>query len=211
MQFAPFAAAPRSPERRAVLRGAAGLAAAATAWALAPSACAATFEGVQFDDRVTLAGRELVLNGMGLRAAGWFKAYVAALYLPRPARTAAEVLQQPGPKRVRLVLLVNAPAVELAKGFDKGVLRNSSPAEADALRARLARMFDWMQSAGTVKSGDAVDLDFAPGQGTSLMLNGRRRGEPITGADFYTAVLRSFVGDHPYHKKLRSGLLGTPA
>jgi hypothetical protein len=164
---------------------------------------------VTFDERITLAGRPLVLNGVGLRAAGWFKAYVAALYLPRPARTQAAVLEQAGPKRVRLVLLVDAPAVELAKGFDKGVLRNSQP-EADALRPRLARMFDSMQSAGTLKKGDVVDLDFDPARGTMLLLNGRQRGEPIAGDDFYAAVLRSFVGDHPYHKKLKSGMLGLP-
>ncbi|MBL8345616.1 MAG: chalcone isomerase family protein [Rubrivivax sp.] len=174
------------------------------------AARAATFEGVQFDDRITLAGRELLLNGTGLRAAGWFKAYVAALYLPKRAGTAAEVLEQTGPKRVRLVLLVDAPAVELAKGFDKGVKRNSG-AEVEALRVRLARMFELMDSVGKVHKGDAVDLDFDPARGTTLSLNGKARGEPIAGNDFYVAVLRSFVGEHPYHKKLRSGLLGTPA
>ncbi|MBL8288438.1 MAG: chalcone isomerase family protein [Rubrivivax sp.] len=203
---------PGSINRRRLLRRAAAAVAAVAAVAVAaPGARAATFEGVQFEDRITLAGQALVLNGTGLRAAGWFKAYVAALYLARPARTAAEVLQQPGPKRVRLVLLVDAPAVELAKGFDKGVLKNCSPAETEALQARLARMFEWMQSAGSLKSGDAIDLDFNPAQGTTLLLNGRPRGEPIPGADFYAAVLRSFVGDRPYHKKLRAGMLGTPA
>lgn len=195
------------PARRAWLRTLAGATlAAGVPWRAAQ---AAEFEGVKFDDRITLAGRELVLNGVGLRAAGWFKAYVAALYLPKPARTAAEVLEQAGPKRVRLVLLVDAPAVELAKGFDKGVMRNSR-LEAEALRPRVARMFELMQSAGSLKKGDAVDLDFDPSRGTLLLLNGRLRGAPIPGDDFYAGVLRSFVGDHPYHKKLRAGMLGTP-
>ncbi len=171
---------------------------------------AATLEGVQFDDRIVLAGRELLLNGTGLRAAGWFKAYVVGLYLPKRAGTALEVLEQAGPKRVRLVLLVNAPAVELAKGFDKGVKRNSVT-QAEALQARLARMFELMESVGKVQKGDAVDLDYDPARGTTLSLNGKARGEPIAGDDFYAAVLRSFVGEHPYHKKLKSGLLGTPA
>jgi len=174
-----------------------------------PAAAATVFEGVSFEDRITLAGSELVLNGIGLRAAGWFKAYVAALYLPRPARSEAEVLAQAGPKRVRLVLLVNAPAVELAKGFDKGVLRNSG-AHAQALRPRLSRMFELMQSAGKLKEGDVVDLDFDPARGTTLLLNGQARGEPIAGDDFYAGVLRSFVGGHPYHKKLKAGMLGLP-
>lgn len=201
-------APPPFTSRRAWLRAAGG--ALAVACLGAGPVRAATFEGVQFDDRITLAGRELVLNGTGLRAAGWFKAYVAALYLPKRAGSAPEVLAQSGPKRVRLVLMVDAPAIELAKGFDKGVKRNSG-AEVEALRVRLARMFELMESVGKVQKGDTVDLDFDPARGTTLSLNGKPRGEPIAGDDFYVAVLRSFVGDHPYHKKLKSGLLGTPA
>jgi len=197
-------------ERRRLLRALPAVLAGASGLMPLRAARAATFEGVQFDDRITLAGRELLLNGVGLRAAGWFKAYVSALYLPKVVRSAPEVLQQPGPKRVRLVMLVNAPAVELAKGFDKGVIRNCSPAEAEAVRPRLTRMFELMQAAGSLKNGDAIDLDFDPARGTQLLLNGQARGEPITGADFYTAVLRSFVGDHPYHKKLKAGMLGLP-
>lgn len=195
------------PDRRACLQAGAG--ALLAAWGAMGAARAAEFEGVTFADRITLAGQPLVLNGVGLRAAGWFKAYVAALYLPRPARTAAGVLEQAGAKRVRLVLLVDAPALELAKGFDKGVMRNSR-LEAEALRPRVARMFELMQSAGTLNKGDAVDIDFDPARGTLLLLNGRPRGAPIDGDDFYAAVLRSFIGDHPYHKKLKAGMLGTP-
>jgi len=204
-----------APSRRAALRF--GLRAALGAWVacLGPGlagrpAQAATFEGVQFDDRISLAGQDLLLNGTGLRSAGWFKAYVAALYLPRRAASTAEVLAQAGPKRVRLVLMVDAPALELAKGFDKGVLRNTAGTEAQALRPRLARMFEAMQSAGNLKKGDAIDLDYDPARGTTLWLNGRARGEPIAGADFHLAVLRSFVGEHPYHRRLKSGLLGLP-
>jgi len=220
----PFAAAPASreaaasaadPARRAALRRGlrallGGLAVAAAPGLAWREVRAATFEGVQFDDRISLAGQELLLNGTGLRSAGWFKAYVAALYLPRRAASAAEVLAQAGPKRVRLVMMVDAPALELAKGFDKGVMRNAASAEAQALRPRLARMFDSMQSAGNLKKGDAIDLDYDPARGTTLWLNGRARGEAIAGADFHLAVLRSFVGEHPYHRKLKSGLLGLP-
>jgi hypothetical protein len=199
---------PPPPCRRAALRAAA--LAALLAAGIAPRARAGSLEGVQFDDRITLAGRELVLNGIGLRAAGWFKAYVAALYLPQVARSEHEVLAQPGPKRVRLVLLVDAPAVELAKGFDKGVRRNSSAAELAALDTRFKRMFVQMESAGKLAKGDVVDLDYDPAKGTTLLLNSRARGEPIAGADFHVAVLRSFVGGHPYHRRLKQGMLGLP-
>ena len=76
-------------------------------------------EGVRFEDRAAVSGRELVLNGVGLRAAGWFKLYVAALYVPQRASTAEQVIAQAGAKRVRVVMLREAPAVELAKAVHK--------------------------------------------------------------------------------------------
>ena len=61
---------------------------------------------------------------------------------------------------------------------------------------------------GTVHKGDVVNLDLEPGRGTAFRLNGTLRGEAIAGEDFYAALLRSFVGDRPYDRELRAGLLG---
>ncbi len=185
---------------------AAGMALAATVRAQAMG----VLEGVRFDERITLAGRELLLNGTGLRAAGWFKLYVAALYLPARATTAERVLGQTGPKRVRVVMLREAPAVELAKAVEKGVMRNASPAEQQALRERLGVLLEQMRAVRDVKAGDTVDFDHDPARGTLMLLNGKPRGPAIAGGDFYVALLRSFIGDHPYHRDLRTGLLGTP-
>ena len=183
--------------------------------ALAPLAAggrahaAAELEGVRFDERITLAGRELLLNGTGLRAAGWFKLYVAALYLPARATTAEQATAQAGPKRVRVVMLREAPAAELAKAVDKGVMRNASPSEQQALRERLAQLTEQMRAVRDVKAGDTVDFDHDPARGMLMLLNGKPRGPAIPGADFFAALLRSFIGEHPYHRDLRAGLLGT--
>ena len=172
---------------------------------------APVLEGVRFDERITLGGRNLQLNGTGLRAAGWFKLYVAALYLPTPATTAEAALGQAGPKRVRVVMLREAPADELGKAVHKGVMRNVAASEQAALRERLARLVAMVNAVGEVKAGDTVDFDFDPTLGTILLLNGKTRGPAIAGADFEAALLRSFIGEHPYHRDLRAGLLGAAA
>jgi hypothetical protein len=41
-----------------------------------------------------------------------------------------------------------------------------------------------------------------------LLLNGQRRGNVLPGEDFYSALLRSFVGQRPFDAKLKAGLLG---
>jgi Chalcone isomerase-like len=165
-------------------------------------------EGQRFARRLPLAGAELLLNGTGVRAVAWFKGYVAALYLRERSRVPAQVLAMPGPKRLRLVMLQEAPADELVKALNKGVLRNTEPAAQAALAERLAQLDTAMQAVGGVKKGNVIDLDQDPGRGTLFSFNGTPRGGPIAGDDFYTALLRSFVGERPYDTKLKAGLLG---
>lgn len=183
----------------------------ALAWAAEARAGTVVVEGVRFDDRIRLGGAELLLNGTGVRAVAWFKGYVAALYLPAAARSAAEVTAQAGPRRLRLVMLQNAPAGEFVKAFDKGVNRNSSDSEQAALRERMTQFERHVAEMLQVQRGDVVDLDYEPTRGTVLVVNGKLRGSPVAGADFNAALMRAFVGERPYDKKLRDGLLGLPS
>ncbi|MFO1293939.1 MAG: chalcone isomerase family protein [Rubrivivax sp.] len=174
----------------------------------APRVPAAEVAGVDFVDRLRLAGADLLLNGVGVRAVAWFKGYAAALYLTGRARSADEVVAQPGPKRLRLVMLMGAPASEFIKAFDKGVARNVGAAEAEALAPRMAQFDAMLERIGQVAKGDIVDMDYEPERGMTLAFNGVVRGPAIPGADFYAGLLRAFVGDKPYDQRLRAGLLG---
>ncbi|HRI17581.1 MAG TPA: chalcone isomerase family protein, partial [Burkholderiaceae bacterium] len=53
--------------------------------AAAPAAMAAEVGGMKLDDKTTVGGQELVLNGAGIRTKLMFKVYVGALYLPAKA------------------------------------------------------------------------------------------------------------------------------
>ncbi len=198
---------PVSPRRRTLLLGLLGLLGQPrVSWAQeAPR----LVEGQPFAPRVHVGGRELLLNGTGVRAVAWFKGYAAGLYLPSRTRSAEQAVSMPGPKRLQLRMLREVPAVEFVKAFDKGVRRNTGDAEVASLAARMAQFEALVQALGTVREGDVVDLDLDPDRGMLFSLNGTLRGEPITGADFYAALLRSFVGVRPYDRKLKAGLLGS--
>lgn len=179
---------------------------------LAPAAARAqgrpvVVEGESFERRITLAGSELRLNGTGVRAVAWFKGFAAALYLREPGRSAAQVLAVEGPKRLQLRLLHTVPAEEFMKAFQKGVTRNTPPAELPQLAARMDVFARRVAALGQVRKGDRVDLDLEPGRGTVFSVNGTLQGEAIAGEDFYAALLRSFVGDRPYDSRLKAGLL----
>jgi hypothetical protein len=165
-------------------------------------------DGIAFDDVARVGGRELRLNGVGFRAVATIKGYAAGLYLAEAAHTPAEVTTLAGPKRLQLRMLLDVPSAEFAKAFRKGVERNTAAADLPALAERVQTFDKLVLSLGQMRKGDLVNLDFVPGQGLVLSVNGKVRGLPVPGEDLYAALLRSFVGDRPYDRELKAGLLG---
>lgn len=168
-------------------------------------------EGQTFNAHAKLGDADLQLNGVGLRAVAWLKAYAAGLYLPRRTRAAHEALEMPGAKRVQLRLLLEASSNEFVKALDRGVAKNTTEAEFSALRERLATLTKAVASVGKVRRGDVINLDYNPGRGLQFSHNGNALGGLIVGEDLYTAVLKIFIGDKPIDPEMKAGLLGGPA
>jgi hypothetical protein len=174
-------------------------------------AAAARIAEQDFEDRIRIADADLVLNGVGVRAVAWLKGYAAGLYLAERARTAEAALAVKGPKRIQMKMLVDVEAKEFVKAFDKGMRRNHTPAEQQAMQDRMLRLHDLIAQMGPLKKGDVVNLDFVPGTGLVLTVNGASRGSPVPGEDLYAGVMKIFIGDDPVDKNLKAGLLGNPA
>jgi len=175
-----------------------------------PHARAIVVEGRDFAERIALAGSDLQLNGVGLRAVAWLKGYVAALYLTRKATTAADVARVNGPKRLRLYILEEATTDHFTRSFNNGIRRNSTPEELARLAERMAQFSRTIDQIGKVKKGDTIDLDFIPGAGLRFTINGVEHGKPVPGEDLYAALLRIFIGTKPVDAEMKIGLLGGP-
>jgi hypothetical protein len=167
-------------------------------------------EGQRLAPHLALGGAQLRLNGSGVRAAGWFKGYVAALYLGAPAATAEQAQAQPGPKRLQLRMLNDVPAQEFSKALRKGVVRNSSEGEAARLEPALARFEAQINALNKVRKADVIDIDQDATGRLLFSVNGTLRGQTPAGTPLFGAVLRGFLGEKPYDDKLKSGLLGAP-
>lgn len=175
------------------------------------TAQAAKLEGQRFDDTLVLSDRTLRLNGLGLRGVAWVKAFVAGLYLAAPSKDTSQILAMQGPKRLRLKVMLEAPSVEMTKSMRRGVRRNEPEAMQARLLERVEVLAKGLDSIGTFRPGDVLDLDFIPGQGTHLVLNGKPLVKPIEGDDFYRAVLKIFIGERPVDKRMKAGLLSGAA
>ena len=174
----------------------------------ATTSVAATLQGQRFDDNTRLAAQELSLNGLGLRSILFIKVYVAGLYLPEKATTFRAIANMPGPKRLQLRMLRKADADDFIEALVEGIEENTSKAELVQLSARMQQLTQTINAVGSVVAGDNLNFDFVPGVGTSVTVNGMKRGTVIEGADFYNAVLKIFIGEEPVDERLKAGLLG---
>lgn len=193
-------------ETRTVLKA---MTALALAVGLAGTSQALEVGGLQFDDTVKVAGKELKVNGAGVRTRVIVKVYALVLYLPEKKDTAAGVLESPGPRRFSLGLLREVTGDELGQAFIAGITANTDKAERSRFVNQLAQFGDAFVGIPAGKKGDIINVDWVPDVGTVMTYNGKPIGEPMKDIAFYNAVLKIWLGDKPVDSSLKPQLLGT--
>lgn len=179
--------------------------------ALAAPVAAVEVEGVKLDDSVKVAGKELKLNGAGVRVRAVFKVYVMGLYLGDKKKTPADVLAAEGPRRFTLVMLRDVSGADLGEAFMAGLNKNSDKAEKSKLVNQMAKFGEFFSTVEMIKKGDVLTSDWVPGSGTVLTLNGKAMGEALPDIAFYNAILKIWLGEKPADSDLKPALLGGKA
>lgn len=173
----------------------------------AHAATAVELAGVKLEDSIKLGNENLRLNGAGIRYKVVFKIYVIGLYLTDKKTSAADVLAAPGARRVTLVMLRDVGSEEFGKAFISGIEQNTDATERAALAAPMTKFNAMFASVSELKQGDVLNVDWIPGSGMVVLLNGKRILEPIADTAFYNAVLRIWLGTKPIDDKLKRQLL----
>ena len=183
-----------------------GLFALALVIALVNPVAALEVRGVRLEDSATLVdGTRLVLNGAGVRVKFIFDVYVGALYLPAPSRQAETLLATPTANRVSMHFVYSRVAKhKIDEGWREGFEANLDAASRGAVAARLERFVDLFPD---LVEGDRVWIDFVPGLGTRVSINGESRGV-IEGDDFNAALLTIWLGREPVSEALKNAMLG---
>ena len=175
----------------------------------AATVLAAEIEGVKLADKVKLgdAGPELVLNGAGVRTRVFFRVYVGALYLQQKKTAAEAVLADGGAKRVAMHMLRDLAAEQLFSALSDGLTNNHAPGELAKLEPQVKQLEGIFNAVKAAKTGDTIVLDYLPGAGTRVVVNGETRGA-IPGEDFNRALLRIWLGEQPADAALKKAMLG---
>src|SRR5436190_5200694 len=108
------------------------------------TAAAGKLAGVAMPESVTVEGKTLVLNGIGIRKATIFnvKVYVAGFYLETKSRSADEIIRSEQVKRLDMVLLRDVDRDDIVDVWRKGLKKNS--ADRASLKPRFDQFAGWM-------------------------------------------------------------------
>jgi hypothetical protein len=101
-------------------------------------------------------------------------------------------------------------AEQFTEALAEGIKANHAEAEAKALEPRVNELGAIMAGIGEARKGMAIALDWT-GKETVLVIDGKPAGRPIQGEDFYRALLRIWLGEHPVQEDLKKALLGAPS
>jgi hypothetical protein len=184
-----------------------GLAALVFAIAL-PAGAAVDVSGYKFEDTTKVAGKELTLNGAGMRTKFVVKVYAAGLYVPEKKKTTADILKQDGPRRITLQMARDVSSEDFGKAFMDGLNDNVDKAEKQKIVAQIGKFGEMFAGVNGLKKGDVLHIDWIPGSGTVCELNGKKLVENVPDIAFYNALLRIWLGDKPVDRSLKPALLG---
>lgn len=172
-------------------------------------AYAAEVSGIKFADSAKVGGKELQLNGLGVRTKVIFKVYAAGLYLTEPAATVEAVMKNEGPRRMQLVMMREVTSDEFGNSFMSGLNNNLEAQEKTRIVTQISKFGEMFAQIDGLKKGDVLDLDWVPGSGTTCYLNGKKIGETTQDVAFHNAVLKIWLGNKPADNSLKPKLLAT--
>jgi hypothetical protein len=164
--------------------------------------------GINYPATQAVAGSTLVLNGAGVRYRFVVRVYTAGLYLSTRASTPETVMSAPGPKRLHVVMLRDIDADQLGRLFTRGMQDNVPRAGFSKFIPGTLRMSEIFSARKRLKKGESFSVDYVPGVGTTVLVNGKPEAEPIVEPEFFNGLMSIWLGQRPADIALKDALLG---
>ncbi|TMH07990.1 MAG: hypothetical protein E6H65_17925, partial [Betaproteobacteria bacterium] len=159
---------------------------------------------------LTLGNAKLQLNGAGIRYK-FVKVYTAGLYLGAKASTPEAVLAATGPRRMHIVMLRDIDSNELGKLFTRGMEQNATREEFGKLIPGTIKMGEIFAARKKLAAGESFSIDYVPGTGVTILVNGKPTAEPIKEPEFFNGLMKIWLGKSPADAQLKEALLGNSA
>lgn len=169
----------------------------------AVSARAMTVDSINFEDKVVVAGKELVINGVGIRKATFLKikVYYGALYLTQKSTNSGTFLGTTDPKQITMQFVRDVDAKDLRKTYKEAF----EGANVDTYKKMISTFEAFNENFTDIKKGQSMSFVFLP-DGVLLTIAGKtftKAGD----ANFAKALLNMWFVN-PLDPNLTKGLLG---
>lgn len=151
-----------------------------------------------------VAGKNLVLNGAGIRKKFIYSVYSTGLYLDKKSSNANHIISSNVPMAIRMrITSKHATVKRVRKGFIQGF--NKAPNRNQA-KPQINQFMKASFSAKIVNS-DVFDFIYTPANGTQLMKNNKQLAV-IKGLPFKQALFGIWLSSKPTQASLKNSLLG---
>jgi hypothetical protein len=168
------------------------------------NASTAEISGVKLPDQVSVAGKNLKLNGAGLRQATILKVnvYAAGLYLEKPSGDGEAIANSDQAKSIEMVFMRDVSAKQTAEAFGEGFDKNCVAGCAE-LKPHLTKLQGLLKD---MKKGETMAVRFLA-DGVEVMIRGQKLGS-VGDKAFSRQLIRCWIGKNPPNAGLKEGLLG---
>jgi hypothetical protein len=165
---------------------------------------AAQMAGINFPGNQKYQGKELILNGLGMREATWFKVdvYVGALYLENKSKSADSIIFSSGNKKLIMHFVRDVDREKVVDSYRKAfkkVIGKNDPRQLGLMEKFVSKMEE-------MKVGKTMTLGFH-GETIELYINGNLKGSMKDKA-FGQTLLKIWFGANPPNQGLKDGMLG---
>lgn len=166
--------------------------------------------GVEFPPELVLRGVRLARNGAGTRYRFVIRVYAAALYTTDAALTAEAALDTRTPKFLRVVMLRDIDATELGRLLTAGMQKNASRDELGRALPGMMRLGEVFAEKKRLLKGGSFSIEWVPGMGTLIAVDEVSIGAPIPEPQFFSALMKIWLGSTPADTSLKQALLNGP-
>ncbi len=165
-----------------------------------------TVEGIKVEKNLTVDGKELILNGAGLREKIVFDLYVGGLYTMKKTTDGEQLVNADEPMAITLDIVSKLVTQDnMKESITEGFFESTTKKERKAIQSRIEKFIGFFNE--EIVEGNEFQISYVPGKGTMAHKNGKFLGT-IEGLDFKKALFGIWLGKYPADEDLKDGLLG---
>ncbi|WP_438966934.1 chalcone isomerase family protein [Flavobacterium sp.] len=163
-----------------------------------------TVSGVKVDEKLSLEGKDLTLNGAGIREKMWIDLYVGSLYVTKKSTDAQSIIDSKDAAAIQLNIVSGMISSEkmisaVNEGFENSTNKNTAP-----LKAKIDKFKGFFTD--KIVKGDKFIIMYN-GSEVTVYKNGVKKGS-VDGHDFKKALFGIWLGKKPADDDLKDGMLG---